>query len=176
MWLHRNFTVNPSLATHLTNTFEIMALPPSAGGLIARAVWQCSPRSAAPWSAVTPVTYLRCGSNYPAPSSRNGELNAEGNSHAQDQHLRRCCCIVPDWRWSMDWRRNTDFDQCACWFDHRSILDYGECKEPRTTSIEPPVAKQASAQKAPGRRASSSIFRSISSGSLAIFAAIRRAS
>jgi hypothetical protein len=43
----------------------------------------------------------------------------------------------------MDWRRNTDFDQCAWWFDRRSILDDGECKEPRTTSIEPPVAKQA---------------------------------
>ena len=125
-------------------------------------------------SAVTPVTYLRCGSNYPAPSSRNGELNAEGNSHAQDQHLRRCCCIVPDWRWSMDWRRNTDFDQCACWFEHRSILDDGECKEPRTTSIEPPVAKQA--LKSPGRCAWGSIFRSISSGSFAIFPAILLAS
>jgi hypothetical protein len=34
-------------------------------------------------NSVTPVTYQRCGSNYPAPSSRNGELNAEGNSHAQ---------------------------------------------------------------------------------------------
>ena len=124
-------------------------------------------------SAVTPVTYLRCGSNYLAPSSRNGELNAEGNSHAKDQRLRRCCCIVPDWRWSMDWRRNMDFDRCACWFDHRSILDYGECKEPRTTSIEPPVAKQA--LKSPGRCAWGSIFRSISSGSLAILAAVRRA-
>src|SRR6516225_11039974 len=73
----------------------------------------------------------------------------------------------------MDWRRNTDFDQCACWFDHRSILDYGECKEPRTTSIEPPVAKRA--LKSPGRCAWGSIFRSISSGSLAMFAAISRA-
>ena len=98
-------------------------------------------------NSVTPVTYQRCGSNYPAPSSRNGELNAEGNSHAQDQRHRRCCCIVPDWRWSMDWRRNMDFDRCACWFDHRSILDDGECKEPRTTSIEPPVAKQAQWRK-----------------------------
>src|SRR6516225_5164335 len=94
-------------------------------------------------NSVTPVTQQRCGSNYSAPSSRNGELNAEGNSHAQDRHFRRCCCVVPDWRRHMDWRRNTDFDQCACWFDHRSILDDGECKEPRTTSIEPPVAKQA---------------------------------
>ena len=154
------------------------APPTSEGGSKAPAAWRYSPRAAAPCrqngQPVTPVTYQRCGSNYPAPSSRNVELNAEGNSHAQDQHLRWCCCIVPDWRWSMDWRRNTDFDQCACWFDHRSILDYGECKEPRTTSIEPPVAKQA--LKSPGRCAWGSIFRSISSGNLAMFAAMRRAS
>jgi len=57
-----------------------------------------------------------------------GELNAEGKSHAQDQLLRRCCCVGSDWRWNMDWRRDRDFDQRACCFDYRSIRDDGECK------------------------------------------------
>ena len=135
-------TVTPHKATSVSPNG--IAVKPYAK---APAAWRYSPRSlrlvGKMVNSVTPVTHQRCGSNYPAPSSRNGQLNAEGNSHAQDQRLRRCCCIVPDWRWSMDWRRNMDFDQCACWFEHRSILDDGECKEPRTTSIEPPVAKQA---------------------------------
>jgi hypothetical protein len=40
---------------------------------------QCGERRRQKGRLVTPVTYQSCGSNYSASSSRNGELNAQGN-------------------------------------------------------------------------------------------------
>ena len=38
-----------------------------------------------------------------------------GNSHAQDQLVRCCCCYVgPDRRWNMDRRRDRNPNRCAC--------------------------------------------------------------
>jgi hypothetical protein len=88
--------------------------------------------------AALPALVSRCDAGHNAKAANqircilagwDGELNAEENSHAQDQFVCRCRrCVGPDRYRNMDWCPNINSDRRACWFERQTISDDDGCE------------------------------------------------